>query len=223
VIPPPDDLTLERFLDQNAPFTPVPLCPELFAFAAVSLVAVWEAAEALAGGTMPSPFWAFPWPAGIALARVVLDRPDLVRDRFVLDLGAGGGVASFACARAGAAGVVACDVDPWAVAVTRIAARRQRLDVETLGEDPTLVPPALDTFDVVLAADLAYDRRSSARERATLQRAAMRGATVLLADAGRTYFKSEGMELLAEMEIPVVQDLEGVDTRVTRVYRWTRK
>ena len=216
--PPPDSATLERFLDEHAPLLTVPLCPELRAFSAASLVTVWEAAEASAGTTLPSPFWAFPWPAGITLARVILDRPELVRDRSVIDMGAGGGVSSFACAMAGASHVTACDADPWAVEVAALGARRQGLALSTLLADPAARPALLDPYDVILCGDLAYDRSSAPRERYALDRAASRGATVLVADAGRTYFQPDGYELIAELRVPVVKDLEGATERLTRVY-----
>ena len=133
----PEDAVLEALLDAHAPLTPVPLCPDISVFTACGLVEIWEAAEAAAGAPLPSPFWAWPWPAGIALARLILDQPERVCGRTVLDFGAGGGVASLACARAGAARVIANDVDPWAIAVTRIAAKRLQLNIETLLADLT--------------------------------------------------------------------------------------
>jgi predicted nicotinamide N-methyase len=77
----------------------------------------------------------------------------------------------------------------------------------------------LDRFDVILCADLAYDRSSAARERQVMEAAARRGATVLLANAERTYFDEHGLELILETRVPVVRDLEGVDMRLARVYR----
>lgn len=217
--PPPPDSDLERLLDAYAPLSAIDLYPSLSAFAARSLVEVWEAAERLAGATLQAPFWAFPWPAGIGLAHAIMDRPELVDGVDVIDVGAGGGVAAFACARAGARRVVACDIDPWALAVTRIGAARQDLAVETLQADVTVTPTVLDAFDVVLCGDLAYDRRNAAAERSALDAAAARGATVLVADAGRTYFDAAGMQLISELTLPVVQDLEGCDSKTVRVFR----
>lgn len=217
-LPPPDG-DVETLLDAFAPFAAIDLCPSLSAFAARSLVEVWEAAERMAGVTLQAPFWAFPWPAGIGLAHAVLDRPELVEGLDVIDVGAGGGVAAFACARAGARRVVACDIDPWALTVTRIGAARQGLAVETLRADVTVTPAVLDAFDVVLCGDLAYDGRSAAAERSALDAAAVRGATVLVADAGRTYFDPAGMQLMAELSLPVVQDLEGCERKTVRVFR----
>jgi predicted nicotinamide N-methyase len=215
---PPTDRDLEALLDEHASFGSVPLCPAVSAFSARSLVEIWEAAERLADARLPSPFWAYPWPAGIGLARSILDRPALVAGRSVTDVGAGGGVASFACARAGARRIVACDIDPWALAVTRIGAARQHLAVETLQADVTESPETLDEFDVVLCGDLAYDRSTALRERAALQRAADRGALVLVADAGRTWFQPTGMRLHQEWSVPVAADVEGTAQRTVRVF-----
>lgn len=214
---PPSEPELSAFLARYAPFSEVPLCPGLFAFTARSLVEVWAAAEQLAGCVLPSPFWAFPWAGGVALARTILDEPVRVRGRLVLDLGCGGGVASFACASVGAR-VVANDFDPWALAVTRSAALRQQLRVETLLHDFARQPEGIEAYDVVLCSELAYDKTEAPQQRAALERAARSGATVLLADSGRTYFEDEGLEKIAQYELNVPRDLEGVDVRTAHVY-----
>lgn len=216
---PPSDAALESLLDAVAPLQPVPLCPGLRVFTARSLVDVWAAAEELAGVILPAPFWAYPWAGGVALARVVFDEPHLVRGRRVLDLGCGGGVAALACAQAGAS-VVANDVDPWALAVTRIAARRQGLHLRTLRHDFAQEPAGIEQYDVVLCSELAYDRSAAPAERSALERAASAGARVLVADSGRTYFSDEGLRRVAAFELNVPRDLEGVDRRTALVYEF---
>ena len=218
--PPPGDEELAALLDREAPLGPAPLCPEIQVFQGRGLIAVWEAAERLAGCPLPAPFWAYPWPGGAALARVVLDSPERVRGRRVLDIGTGGGLAALAAARAGAAEVVANDMDPWALATARLAAARQRLRLITLEADVTEpgVDAELETYDVVLCADLHYERRTTPRLRALLERARQSGAEVLVADAGRAYFDPTGLTLLAEYDVAVPHDVEGVDTRRARVY-----
>ena len=217
-VDPPLDHILESLLDEYAPFAPVPLCPEIQAFQGSSLVQVWEAAEQVAGQNLPAPFWAYPWAAGAALARVVLDRAAEILGKNVLDIGSGGGVAALAAARADALRVVANDVDPWALAVARIAARRQRLYLDFMQEDLTEHPRHALGYDVVLCSDLAYERRTAPKQRALLERARADGARVLVADAGRTYFDDRGLSLLAEYRLLVPQDLEGVPERVARVF-----
>jgi predicted nicotinamide N-methyase len=217
MIAPADDI-LETLLDECAPYAPVPLCPEISTFQGRSLVEVWEAAEKIAGENLPAPFWAYPWAAGCGLARVLLDRPELVRDRRVLDLGAGGGVTSIAAAFVGAREVVANDVDPWALAVARLAATRQELSLGFLLKDLTEEIASVDKFDVVLCSDMAYERRMTPRYQTLLLRARNRGASVIVADAGRTYFSPDGLELIAEYAMEVPRDLEGVNHRVAKVY-----
>lgn len=173
----------------------------------------------MVGGEAPPPFWAYPWPGGMALARVVLDRAAEIRGRRVLDIGTGGGIAALAAARAGAAEVTANDLDPWALATVRLAAERQDLAVTPLLGDLTAEPAAVDGHDVVLCGDLHYERSVAPRLRALLDLAARRGALVLAADAGRAYFDSTGMTLLAEYRLTVPRDLEGVEEREARVYR----
>jgi predicted nicotinamide N-methyase len=214
----PTGAALASLLDRCAPLSAVPLCPEIRAFTARSLVEIWEAAEALAGGDLPAPFWAWPWAGGAALARVLLDRPELVRGQRVLDFGCGGGVASFAAVLAGARVVIANDIDPWALEVARLAAERQHLRLPTLLHDYAADPTGIEAYDVVVCSELAYDRAAEPMQRAALDRAAAAGARVLLADSGRTYFRSEGLRLLARHELPVPRDLEGVDVRDARVY-----
>ncbi|MHB1168266.1 MAG: class I SAM-dependent methyltransferase [Longimicrobiales bacterium] len=221
-LPAPATDELLALLERCTTFAPPPLVPEVRVFHARSLVEVWEAAEAIAGCPVPSPFWAYAWPAGIALARVLLDQPELARGRRVLDFGAGGGVASLAASLAGARRVVANDLDSWAAAVARLAAERQGLLVETRVGDLTGDLEFVSGFDVVLASDLSYERRTAPMQRALLDRAFAGGAEVLIADAGRTYFEASGLEEIAEYEIEVPRDLEGVDSRWARVYRMSR-
>jgi predicted nicotinamide N-methyase len=209
---------LAALLDRLAPMRSPELVPEVAAFYGRSLVEVWEAAERLAGYELPAPFWAYPWAAGVALARVILDHPEWVRGKRVLDVGCGGGVASLAAARAGAAEVVANDIDAWALATTRLAAARQGLEVVTLEADLTADPAIVTSCDVVMASDLGYERSRAPGQHALLRLAAQAGARVLAADAGRTYFDADGLTEIACYTMAVPQDLEGVPIRTARVF-----
>jgi len=215
---PPTDSILADLLDRYAPFAPAPLVPEVSVYQGRSLIEVWEAAEKIAGENLPAPFWAYPWAAGCGLARVLLDQPDHVRGARVLDLGAGGGITALAVKQAGARVVVANDVDPWAIAVARLAAARQNIALNFLLQDLTRSVSVVDDFDVVLCSDMAYEKRMTPRYHALLLRARNQGARVFVADAGRTYFNASGMTLLGEFTLRVPRDLEGVDVRIARVF-----
>lgn len=216
--PPPPDLELAALLDRYAPFQPVALCPSISTYHARSLVRIWEVAEELAGAELPAPFWAYPWAAGAALARAILDEPERVRGRRVIDFGTGGGIVAIAAAKAGAADIVANDVDPWALAVARLAARRQGFFVRLLCADLTAMAEEATACDVLLCSDLGYERSVAPAQRRLLERARTAGVDVIVADAGRTYFDATGLRTIAEHTLRVPLDLEGVATRTARVY-----
>jgi predicted nicotinamide N-methyase len=247
--PPPPDAVLRALLDAHAPLRPAPLCPEIQVFHATSLVAIWEAAEHAAGTVLPSPFWAYPWPAGAGLARFILDHRDTFADRRVLDFGCGGGITSLAAARAGAAHVIANDIDPWALAVARLAAAAQESPLtitpcaadftqEHASREPRTAEQAartgvadvdletisvgLEPYEVVLCGDLGYERSVAEAQRAVLTRAHNAGARVFVADAGRAYFRPHGLTQLAAFELDVPEDLEGARRRTAVVYELIR-
>src|SRR3954463_8367052 len=113
---------------------------------------VWHATEdALGIDGAPIPFWAFAWAGGLALARYVLDHPDEVRDKAVLDFATGSGLVGIAAARGGARHVVAADIDPFAEAAVALNARANHVHLAWHGRDLLEgEPPAVD---VLLAAD----------------------------------------------------------------------
>jgi len=100
------------------------------------------------------PYWSFCWASGLVLARWLAERPEWVRGKRVLDFGAGSGVAAIAAARAGAAEVVACDLDPLALAACRANAALNGVELrysdDFFGED--------DRYDLIIVADVLYDR-----------------------------------------------------------------
>src|SRR5664279_4781548 len=139
-----------RFIKAHLQLAPVPTVPEILLFAAHEGTAL----RLLLGDTGGSPYWAFPWAGGLALARHILDRPELVAGRAVLDLGAGSGLVAIAAANAGASAVSAADIDPVALAALKLNAIANRVAVAPLRDD--LLggdPPAAD---IVLVGDLFY-------------------------------------------------------------------
>lgn len=121
------------------------------------------------------PYWGFCWGSGLALARWILDNPDSVRGKRVLDFGAGSGIVALACARAGARVAIACDLDADALLACELNARLNGLPLH-LTEDYFAVTGELD---VIFAADVLYDRDN----RSFLDRFAGRAAQVLVADS----------------------------------------
>lgn len=192
------------------------LVPEVVLHVADDVVALWEAMEGAGGGAGDQPpFWAAAWPGGQALARVVLDAPGLVAGRRVLDLGAGSGLVGIAAALAGAAEVVASEVDPFGRAAIAVNAELNRVGpVRIVGD--LLAGGLPDSVEVVLAGDVCYDRVMTERVLPFLDRARRAGADVLLGDPGRPYLP---VERLAEVAVHDVPETEGEGVRRTTVWR----
>ncbi|MEM9473531.1 MAG: 50S ribosomal protein L11 methyltransferase, partial [Pseudomonadota bacterium] len=124
------------FIVGNTRLTPVPLVPEISLHIAHEAVPLWHKTEEELGEMgLPPPFWAFAWAGGQALARYVLDNPETVTGRTVLDLASGSGLVGIAARRAGAAHVLAADIDDFALAAVRINAGVNKVDVTACGED----------------------------------------------------------------------------------------
>jgi predicted nicotinamide N-methyase len=194
-----------------------PLVPEVRLYLAAELVPLWEATEWRAGAPRQPPFWAYAWPGSQLLARHVLDQPALVQGRRVLDFGAGSGLAAIAAAQAGAAAVVAADLDPLAAAVQRLNADLNGVELARTTAD--LTEGAAELTDVVLAGDVCYERDAAARHLAWLRRLAASGTLVLLADPGRAYAPRDGLELISTRDVPTLHELESVASKTTRLWR----
>ena len=190
------------------------LVPEVALLVAEDVVALWEAMEEERGAPAEEPpFWAAAWPGGQALARFVLDRPELVAGRRVLDLGSGSGLVAVAAALAGAASVVASEIDPFGQTAVALNAELNGVSAVTvIGDVLDQVRPE----SVVLAGDVCYDRVMTERVLPFLARARERGADVLVGDPGRPYLPSDRWAALAVHQVP---EAEGPGIRPTTVWR----
>jgi len=196
------------------------MCPQLRLYQVDALAALWQAGERELGAAgVEVPFWAVAWPGGQALARFVLDSPQFVRGARVLDVGTGSGVCAIAAALAGAARVRALDPDPVAVAAVMLNATLNAVRIDARAQDPLASEPPTDV-DVVLAADLWYERPMAQRVTAWLRRAVASGLEVLAADPGRSYLPRDGLLELECYDVPTSTDLERHLVTPTRVFRW---
>jgi predicted nicotinamide N-methyase len=204
-----------NFVLANTRPAPVPLAPEVTLHQADEAIELWERTETDAGVQQPPPFWAFAWAGGQALARYVLDHPELLHGRRVLDLAAGSGLVAIAAMRAGAAEVTAVEIDPLAIAAIEVNAAANGVAVTALLADVLEQEP---DADVVLAGDVFYSREMTRRMLGYLRRAAAKGATVLVGDPGRAYLPREHLTLLAGYDVPVPQTLEDAEVKRTTVW-----
>jgi predicted nicotinamide N-methyase len=200
------------FVLANTRAVAVPLVPEItLRQTDDDPFALWERAG------VEVPFWAFAWAGGQALARYVLDHPDVVAGRRVLDLASGSGLVAVAAALAGASAVTATDVDPLAVLAIGVNAEANGVTVTALLAD--VLDSAGGEADVVLAGDVCYDVDMVRLVLPFLERAAARGALVLVGDPGREYFPRTGFERLAGYQVPATGRLESRDVTPTTVWR----
>jgi predicted nicotinamide N-methyase len=214
----------EDFIRQNTALETPAMVPEFKLWLATEYVPIWQATEAwMEEQNIDPPYWAFCWPGGQAIARFLLDNPDRVRGKKVIDFAAGSGVSSMAAARAGATSVIANDIDVLSLVATRLNAEANGLTLDTSAEDWLAgadgVSRATPETDVVIAGDVCYEREMSVRALAWLRGHANAGRLVLLGDPGRNYFSAQGLEELARYEIPTSLQLENRGMRETVVWR----
>ncbi|MGC4805908.1 class I SAM-dependent methyltransferase [Micromonospora sp. DT233] len=192
---------------------PTPFVAEVRLYLAEDPIVWWARLEAAAGHPLPAPYWASVWAGGQALARHLLDHPELVAGRRVLDLAAGSGLVAIAAALGGAARVVANDIDPYAVAAVTLNARVNRVAVTATGAD--LLDSDPGDADLLLAGDVFYDSGLAGRMLPFLRRAADRGAQVLVGDPGRDHLPRNRLDVVASYRVPTTEP--AVDTPMRHV------
>jgi predicted nicotinamide N-methyase len=205
----------DAFIRANAKVTRPPIVPEIELYLASEVVPLWNKTEEIGTANLPPPYWAFAWPGGQALARYLLDHPETVKGRRVLDFGAGSGLVAIAAAKAGAF-ATAADIDPLSIAAIALNAGLNRVTVATIEDDVIGRPSA---WDAVLLGDMCYERPLAERLLEWLEVLARQGTEVLLGDPGRSYFPPSGMARLATYSVPTTRDLEDREVRATSVYR----
>jgi predicted nicotinamide N-methyase len=193
----------------------VPFVPEVLLHLAQDPIILRARMEAEAGEALPPPFWASAWAGGQAVARYVLDHPELVAGRRVLDLAAGSGMVGIAAAVAGAAEVTGNDTDPnaaeaiamnaWANGVTVAVSSHDLLDCDT------------EDYEVVLAGDVFYSAPMAARILPFLDRVVDRGARALIGDPGREFLPRERLATLASYAVSMMGAPEDAEITRTQV------
>lgn len=205
------------FILEHTRLLPVPHAPEISLYVAQEATELWQKTEdELATIGLPPPFWAFAWAGGQALARYLLDRPDSVRGRRVLDFASGSGLVAIAAAKAGAAAIEACDIDAFAAQAIAINAAANGVSVtvrldDLVGRD--------EGWEVICAGDVCYERAMAESVIAWLSALQARGATVLIGDPGRSYLPRERLEALASYAVPVTRSLEDAEIKQSSVWR----
>ena len=207
---------LRAFVRRHTRLTPVPGLPGLRLQLADDVMVVMQLAGTELGQPDPAlPFWAFAWAGGLAVSQYLVDHPEEVAGRRVLDVASGSGLCAVVAMRLGAASVHAVDIDPFSQAAVALNARANGVRVgfsrqELLGAPP---PPC----DVILAGDVCYEETMAGRMLEWLRLAARGGTRVLLGDPGRAYLPA-GLERLASYRVRTSRELEDAETKESAVF-----
>jgi predicted nicotinamide N-methyase len=209
-------MSAEDFIRANTVVATAKLVPEIRLHLATEVTPLWHATESfLSQNNIEPPFWAFAWVGGQALARYVLDNPEVVAGLNVLDIGSGGGVVAVAAVMAGAAHVTALDVDPLAAAACRLNAQLNGTAERITTETADAIGYDLAPFDLILVGDVCYNRGVSADLTPHLMEAAV---PVLLGDPGRKYLPRHLTGPLATYAVEASRELET--DAITQVGVW---
>ncbi|MCV3767328.1 class I SAM-dependent methyltransferase [Rhizobium sp. TRM95796] len=167
---------------------------------------------------LPPPFWAFAWAGGQGLARYILDHPDCVTGKRVVDFASGSGLVAIAAAKARARSVSAVDIDPWTE--TAIALNSDLNAVEIFFSGDNLIGEPINA-DVLLAGDVFYDKSFADALIPWFESLRKQGTEVIVGDPGRAYCPRERMQALATYEVPVTRALEDSEVKKTTVWRFS--
>jgi predicted nicotinamide N-methyase len=206
------------FIRANTAIAAPPLIPEIRLHLASEVTPLWHATEATLEKTqLPPPYWAFAWAGGQALARYVLDHPETVRGRSVLDFGAGSGLVAIAAMTSGASKATAAEIDRFAAAAIALNAALNGAAVAIDTADVIGRAPA--PWQTILVGDMCYERPLAERLTEWLRALAQAGTQVLLGDPGRNYLPKSGLAALARYTVPTPLDLEDRTSREAVVWR----
>lgn len=206
------------FIRANMRIAAVPAVPEIRLYSAHPASGLWRlAADAEDAGEEPAPpYWAYQWAGGLVLARHILDRPETVRGRRVLDLGAGSGLVGIAAAKSGARSVLAAETDRNGVAAIGLNAELNGVNVCASAED--LTGGGVPEVEMILVGDLFYAADLAIRVTAFLDRCVAHGIDVLVGDPGRAHLPHARLRLVAEHAVADVGTGHAVATKPSAVF-----
>jgi predicted nicotinamide N-methyase len=206
------------FILANTDVTPPPHVPEIRLHLATEAHDLWlKTEEELQAIGLPPPFWAFAWAGGQGLARYILDHPDTVAGKRVLDFATGSGLVAIAAKQAGATRVLAADIDPWTETAVRLNAAENDVEISFTSQD--LIGRDIEE-DVVLAGDVFYDRGMADLLIPWFTRLSGAGKVVLVGDPGRSYCPKDRLTQMAVYQVPVTRALEDSEVKKTTVWRF---
>jgi predicted nicotinamide N-methyase len=225
-------LALAEMVERETRPTRLPYLPEITLRLAVEIAPLWQKVERDLKLKLGPPYWAVAWAGGLALGRHVLDHPKLVAGRRVLDFAAGSALVGIAAAKAGAAHVVANDIDPMAAVAASFNADLNAVAIEASLTDLMAANSGFDptAYDVVLVADVFYAPELAARALAFLEGCRAAGCEVLIGDPGRADLPVDRLVKISSHTVPVTRDAQfagasavdpaGQDLRAANIWQF---
>lgn len=199
------------FIQANLVLQPAPAIPELSLYTARPASRV----SRLAGDV--APYWAYGWAGGTVLARYVLDHPDVVAGRRILDIGSGSGIVAIAAMRAGATSALAVEIDPHAVAAIDLNAAANGVKVTASVVD--LTAGDAPDVDLILGGDVFYDVAVAERMIPFFDRCHRGGLAILVGDPGRMPLPVDRLQAITHYHVPDFGDASAIE-RPSAVYSW---
>jgi predicted nicotinamide N-methyase len=211
----------KRFILANTTLIAPPHVPEISLHLAHEAHELWQRTETeLQEIGLEPPYWAFAWAGGQGLARHVLDHPQAVAGKRVLDFASGSGIVAIAAAKAGAASVTANDIDPFCEAAIALNAKANGVSLAFHDGDLTAAPFGGE-FDVILAGDVFYDQKMTQLLLPWFASAVAQGCRVLAGDPGRSYLPRGRLREIAVYQVAVTRALEDSEVKRTTVWEFT--
>jgi predicted nicotinamide N-methyase len=204
-----------QFILNNTSILAPPLVPEIMLHLAHEALPIWQKTEDELGEIgLPPPFWAFAWAGGQALARYVLDHPEIVAGKHVIDIASGSGLVAIAAMKAGATSVLAADIDDFSAAAMKANASLNNVAITITTEN--LLQKLPPDCDVILVGDLFYEKHVAELCFNWLLKA---NTNILIGDPGRSYLPKEKLVKIANYAVPVSRDLEDAEIKQTAVWK----
>lgn len=214
-----------RFIIDHCRALEVPIASQIRLYLADDDTALWRMGEEeLEELGLPSPFWAFAWAGGQALARYCLDHPDIVKGKKILDFASGSGLVAIAALTAGAKSAIATEIDAFAIEAIKLNAALNDIDLDARLDDllaPDNMARLLDNPpELFVAGDVFYDAEMTQRVLTLMSALKKRGCEILVGDPNRAYLPKDRLELLQTYQVPVTRELEDFEIRSTKVWRF---
>ncbi|HWD14899.1 methyltransferase [Pseudochrobactrum sp. sp1633] len=214
----PDTTRATQFILANTGIHHPPHVPEIALHLADEAHELWhKTEEELSEIGLPPPYWAFAWAGGQGVARYILDHPQAVQNKRILDFASGSGLVGIAALLSGASSVIANDIDPFARHAISLNTTLNKVSCDFSDED-LIGQDVSDTTDVLLAGDVFYDKPLADKLIPWFDMLAAKGVQIIVGDPGRSYLPRHRLKELEVYSVPVTRALEDADVKRTTVW-----